>query len=146
MEGDKEKGREIKILDVEDTEEDVLIVKRTLEKSKLRNRLFIVRDGEEALNFLYNRGDYASKEQYPKPDVILLDLRLPKLDGLEVLKRIRNDERLKDIPVVVFTMSDKDEDIIKTYEDGISGYILKSRFAHKTAKMEGLLDTILALV
>lgn len=138
--------KEIKILLVEDLEEDILIVERALEKSELRNRLFVARDGEEALDFLYNRGDYASKEEYPKPDVILLDLRLPKLDGIEVLKRIKSEEELKDIPVVVLTSSDRDVDIIKTYEEGVKGYIVKSAFIQKTAKMEGLLDAIISFV
>ena len=142
MEGEEEA---IKILHVEDTELDRLIVKRALEKSKLRNRRWACKDGEEALDFLYNRGKYASKEEYPKPDIILLDLRMPKVDGIEVLKQIKSDGELKDIPVAVFTTSEKDEDIIKTFEDGVGSYILKSRFVHKTAAMEGLIDTIISL-
>ncbi|RJS82817.1 response regulator [Methanophagales archaeon] len=144
MEG-REEG-EIKILLVEDTEDDILIVERALKKGMLRSRLFVARDGEEALDFLYNRGDYADEKRYPKPDIILLDLRLPKLDGIDVLKRIRSDEKLKDIPVVVFTSSDRDVDIIKTYEDGVRGYIVKSAFIQKTVKMEGLLDAIISFI
>ena len=138
--------KEIKILHVEDTEMDRLIVKRALEKSKLRNRLFVCEDGEQALDFLYNRGDYTSQKEYPKPDVILLDLNMPKVDGITVLKQIKSDDKLKNIPVVVFTTSDRDEDIIRTFEDGVSSYLLKSKFIHKTAEMEGLFDTILSLV
>jgi len=144
MEG-REEG-EIKILLVEDMEDDILIVERALKKGMLRSRLFVARDGEEALDFLYNRGDYADEKRYPKPDIILLDLRLPKLDGIDVLKRIRSDEKLKDIPVVVFTSSDRDVDIIKTYEDGVRGYIVKSAFIQKTVKMEGLLDAIISFI
>ncbi len=136
----------IKILQVDDTEMDRLIVKRALEKSKLRNRLFVCEDGEQALDFLYNRGDYTSQKEYPKPDVILLDLNMPKVDGITVLKQIKSDDKLKNIPVVVFTTSDRDEDIIRTFEDGVSSYLLKSKFIHKTAEMEGLFDTILSLV
>jgi len=141
-----EEEEETKILHVEDTEMDRLIVKRALEKSKLRNRLFVCEDGEQALDFLYNRGDYTSQKEYPKPDVILLDLNMPKVDGITVLKQIKSDEELRDIPVVIFTTSDRDEDIIRTFEDGVSSYLLKSKFIHKTAEMAGLFDTILSLV
>lgn len=141
-----EEEEEIKILHVEDTEMDRLIVKRALEKSKLRNRLFVCEDGEQALDFLYNRGDYTSREEYPKPDVILLDLNMPKVDGITVLKQIKSDDKLRNISVVIFTTSDRDEDIIRTFEDGVSSYLLKSKFVHKTAEMEGLFDTILSLV
>ena len=137
---------EIKILHVEDTEMDRLIVKRALEKIKLRNRLFVCEDGEQALDFLYNRGDYTSQKEYPKPDVILLDLNMPKVDGITVLKQIKSDDKLRNISVVIFTTSDRDEDIIRTFEDGVSSYLLKSKFVHKTAEMEGLFDTILSLV
>ena len=140
----KEKKR-IKILLVEDLEEHVLLIKNTLEQSGLKKRIWVCRDGEEALDYLYNRGDYASKEKYPKPDIIVLDLRLPKLDGLEVLKRIKSEERLKDIPVVVLTVSDETEDIRSVYNEEGTGYLLKSAFiVEKNKKMEGLLDAILS--
>ena len=139
--------REIKILLVEDLEEHVLIIRKTLEGSRLRNSVFVASDGEEALDFLYNRGDYADKKKYPKPDLILLDLRLPKLDGIEVLEQIKHEEGIKDIPVVVLTSSERDDDIIKTYEKGVKSYILKSALiVQKRGKMEGLLDAIISLV
>ncbi len=145
----KEKEKEIKILLVEDLEEHVLIVENALEGSKLRNRLFVTRDGEEALDFLYKRGKYADTD-YPKPDVILLDLRLPKIDGIEVLKKIKEEEGLKDIPVVVLTSSDREDDIIKSYEGDVKSYLLKSVLLksvliQKTGKMRELLDAILSL-
>lgn len=143
----EEEEKEINVLLVEDLEEHVLIITHALERSELRKRVFVTRDGEEALDFLYNRGKYLSKEEYPKPDIILLDLRLPKLDGIEVLKRIRREEELKDIPVIVLTSSKRDEDIIGAYKSGVSSYLLKSTFmVEKTANMEGLLDAILSLV
>jgi len=141
-----EEEKEIKILHVDDTEMDRFIVKRALEKSALGNRLFVCEDGEQALDFLYHRGEYTSQEEYPKPDIILLDLNMPKIDGIGVLKQIKNDEELKDIPVIIFTTSDRDEDIIRTFEDGVNSYLLKSKFIHKTAEMEGLFDAILSLV
>jgi two-component system response regulator len=138
---------EIKILLIEDLDEHVLIIKKVFKESRLRNIVFVTRDGEEALDFLYNRGDYADEKKYPKPDVILLDLRLPKLDGIEVLEQIKQEEEIKDIPVVVLTASERDEDIIKTYEEGVKSYILKSAFiVQKRGKMEGLLDAIISLV
>lgn len=143
----REEEKEIKILLVEDLEEHVFIIKNALEQSELKKRVWVCRDGEEALDFLYNRGDYASRDKYPKPDVILLDLRLPKLDGMDVLKRIKSEDRLKDIPVVVLTASKRDEDIIRAYKSGTKSYILKSTFiVEKTANMEGLLDAIISLV
>ena len=139
--------KEIKILLVEDLEEHVLIIRTVLERSRLRKRVFVASDGEAALDFLYNRGDYADEKKYPKPDIILLDLRLPKLDGIEVLEQIKQEEELKDIPVVVLTSSARDDDIIKTYEEGVKSYILKSAFiVQKRGKMEGLLDAIISLV
>lgn len=139
--------KEIKILLVEDLEEDVLIIRIALERSRLRNRVFVASDGEEALDFLYNRGDYADEKKYPKPGIILLDLRLPKLDGIEVLEQIKREEEFKDIPVIVLTASERDEDIIKAYEEGAESYILKSAFfVQKTGKVEELLDAIISLV
>jgi len=145
--GEKEgKKEERKILLVEDLEEHVQIIRNALEQSGQTNRIWVCGDGEEALDFLYNRGDYTSKEKYPEPDVILLDLRLPKLDGLEVLERIKSEERLKDIPVVVLTVSGKDEDIIRACTNGAKSYLLKSTLiVGKTRKMEGLLNALLSL-
>lgn len=139
--------KEINILLVEDLEEHVLIIRKALERGRLRNRVFVASDGEAALDFLYNRGDYVDEKKYPKPDIILLDLRLPKLDGIEVLEQIKQEKELKDIPVVVLTSSARDDDIIKTYEEGVKSYILKSAFiVQKSGKMEGLLDAIISLV
>lgn len=138
--------KELKILIVEDEEEHVLIIRNALESSKREKRIWVCKDGAEALDFLHNLGAYKSVEQYPKPDVILLDLRLPKVDGLEVLKQIKSEEELKDIPVVVLTASERGEDIIEAYRDNVQGYLLKSAFiVTKGAKMEGLLDALLSL-
>jgi two-component system response regulator len=138
--------KELKILIVEDQEEHVLIIQNALEQSELKKRIWVCRDGEEALNYLYNKGDYASKEDYPKPDVILLDLRLPKIDGLEVLDRIKGNEGLKDIPVVVLTASEEGEDIVRAYKGDVKGYLLKSAFiVSKSGKMEELLDALISL-
>lgn len=135
----------INILQVEDSRADAVLVKKILDRSKLKTTISVVSDGEKALDYLFHRGDYEDMNKYPRPDLVLLDLRLPKLDGTGVLKRIREQEHLKDLPVVIFTSSERDEDIIRTYEDGAGGYLLKSAFAKKSTKMEGLLDIILSL-
>jgi CheY-like chemotaxis protein len=138
--------KELKILIVEDQEEHVLIIQNALEQSELKKRISVCRDGEEALDYLYNQGDYASKEDYPKPDVILLDLRLPKIDGLEVLDRIKSNDDLKDIRVIVLTASEEGEDIVRAYKGDVKGYLLKSAFiVSKSGKMEELLDALISL-
>jgi two-component system response regulator len=143
--GTKEK-KELNILIVEDQEEHVLIIKDALERSSWTKRIWVCRDGAEALDFLFNRGAYATKAAYPNPDVILLDLRLPKVDGLAVLDQIKADEKLRKIPVIVLTASERGEDIIEAYRDDVKGYLLKSAFiVSKAGKMEGLLDALLSL-
>ena len=143
--GTKEK-KELNILIVEDQEEHVLIIKDALERSAWSKRIWVCRDGAEALDFLFKRGAYASKTAYPNPDVILLDLRLPKVDGLAVLDQIKADEELRKIPVIVLTASERSEDILEAYRDDVKGYLLKSAFiVSKTGKMDGLLDALLSL-
>lgn len=138
--------REIRILMVEDTEEHALLVRDALEEGRLKHRLFVVETGEEALDFLYNRGNYADEGEYPKPDIILLDLRLPGMDGREVLKQIKREERLKDIPVNVLTVSKEEGDIVKAYQEGADSYTLKSvAFAPPAGRTTALLDAIVAL-
>jgi len=112
----------IEILMVEDSEGDIRLAQIALKKAKLINTLHVVKDGETALNFLQKRGDH---KDAPKPDLILLDLNLPKLNGHEVLREIRSNPELKTIPVVVLTTSDADEDILKSYELQASCYITK---------------------
>jgi len=111
------------ILLVEDNPDDVQLTKRALQKNNISNQLEVVHDGVEAMNHLLNAasGDNSS----PLPTVILLDLKLPKMDGLEVLKRIRADERLKRLPVVILTSSKEEQDILKSYDLGANSYIRK---------------------
>lgn len=143
----EEKKQDVKILLVEDTEEHVLLITNALEEWGVKKRFFVCRDGEEALDFLYNRGNFTSREQYPKPTIIILDLQLPKLDGLEVLKQIKSEERLKDIPVVVLTVSERDEDIVRAYQSHAKGYLLKSvLILPKKGRMKGLLSNILSML
>lgn len=138
--------REINILLVEDTEEHAVIVKRMLEDGKLNSRIFLTRDGQAALDFLYHHGDYADGNVYPRPDIILLDLKLPKVNGLEMLARIKGEDGLKDIPVVVLTASDEAKDILTSYERGADSYLTKSvLFLSKGAEPTVILDTVISM-
>lgn len=139
--------KEINILLVEDTEEHALLVRRGLEDGVMKHRLFLARDGQEALDFLFNRAEYANQEEYPRPDVILLDLRLPRVSGIEVLEKLSAEERLKGIPVVVLTASDQRDDILRSIGAGARSYVLKSgTIAAKTGEIKGILDAIVTLL
>lgn len=115
-------GRPIEILLVEDNPGDVRLVLETLKENKLRNSLDVVEDGVEALVFLGREGKYADA---PRPDLILLDLNLPKKDGREVLAEIKADENLRRIPVVILTTSKAEEDILKAYDLNANCYVTK---------------------
>jgi CheY-like chemotaxis protein len=113
------------ILLVEDNLDDEELAVRALKKSNIANELIVVRDGVEALNFLFAEGPYAGRRANSMPQVVLLDLKLPKLDGLGVLRRIRADERTKLLPVVVLTSSNEEQDRIKSYGLGANSYVRK---------------------
>lgn len=115
----------IAILLVEDNPDDVEITKRALEEGKVRNTLYVVRDGQEALDFLYHQGEYVDESKAPRPGLILLDIRLPKIDGIEVLGRLKSDPNFRKIPIIMLTVSDNDEDINKCYDLGANSYIVK---------------------
>lgn len=122
-----EKGevKPINILLVEDNEDDIVIIRRAFfKKGKLTNGLYIVRNGEEALDFINHRGKYA-EEKPPTPGLILLDISMPRMNGFEVLKKLKADPEHKKIPVIMLTTSDREEDIIKSYESGACSYITK---------------------
>ncbi|MFD8673414.1 response regulator [Streptomyces seoulensis] len=112
----------IDVLLVEDDPGDELMTREAFEDNKIGNTLHVVRDGEEALDFLYRRGDHAGA---PRPDLILLDLNLPKYDGRQVLERIKSDQDLADIPVVVLTTSAAEEDILRSYKLHANAYVTK---------------------
>ena len=115
----------IKILLVEDNPDDILITQRALKEAKVVNKLWIVRDGQEALDFLEHKGQYQNPLVAPKPGLILLDINLPKVNGIEVLKKIKEDPELRKIPTVMLTVSRRDEDIIKGYNSGCNSFIQK---------------------
>lgn len=113
---------EIHILLVEDNEGDIVLTKEALTTGKIRNRISVARDGEEALHFLRKQGDFTNAE---KPDLILLDINLPKIDGIEVLMEIKNDPDFKSIPVVMLTTSSSEKDVTAAYKNHANCYITK---------------------
>jgi CheY-like chemotaxis protein len=113
-----------RILVVEDDPKDVELTLTALDEYNLANEVVVARDGVEALDYLYYRGKFSSRSD-GNPAVLLLDLKLPKLDGLEVLQRIRSDEKLKAIPVVVLTSSHEEKDIVASYRLGVNAYVVK---------------------
>jgi two-component system response regulator len=113
------------ILLVEDNPDDELLAIRALEKNKIMNEVVVARDGAEALDYLFGAGPYTGRDMNVMPQIILLDLKLPKIDGLEVLRRLRNDERTKLLPVVVLTSSKEERDLTESYSLGANSYIRK---------------------
>ena len=113
------------ILLVEDNPDDEALTLRALKKSHIGNDIFVVRDGAEALDFLFCTGAYAHRDKREMPHMILLDLKLPKVDGLEVLRRIRADERTRLLPVVILTSSNEEQDLLEGYKKGANSYIRK---------------------
>lgn len=113
------------ILLVEDNPDDVALTKRALDKSHIANKLIVAEDGEEALDYLFGRGVHEGRDTNVLPTLILLDLKLPKVDGYEVLRRIREDERTKRLPVVIMTSSNEQHDVINCYDGGANSYIRK---------------------
>lgn len=127
------------LLLVEDNPSDEELTLRALTKQKVLNDIVVVRDGVEALEFLFGEGKYEGRDLSHQPDVILLDLKLPRLGGLEVLQRIRADERTKLLPVVVLTSSSQEEDIISSYRLGANSYVRKPvKFADFTEAVRQL--------
>jgi CheY-like chemotaxis protein len=116
---------EVDILLVEDSPSDAELTVRVLQKNHLTKKIKVVTDGEEALDFLFSRGLYKERSMNAVPRLVLLDLKLPVVNGLEVLKEIKSDERTKIIPVVVLTSSSEDMDIFKSYQLGVNSYIVK---------------------
>lgn len=124
------------ILLVEDDPEDQELTRRALRGSKHRNRLITLDDGEQALDYLYRRGDYADPTVSPRPDLILLDLNMPRVDGRAVLERIKQDPELRRIPVVILTTSAHEEDILRSYDLGVNSYVTKP------SRMEGFIEAV----
>jgi CheY-like chemotaxis protein len=115
----------VEILLVEDNPEDLALALRALAKSHLANHIHVARDGEEALNFILCEGPHAKRKIEDGPKVVLLDLKLPRVDGLEVLRRIKGDPRTASTPIVVLTSSKEQKDVVESYRIGVNSYIVK---------------------
>jgi CheY-like chemotaxis protein len=130
---------DVEILLVEDNPNDVELTLRALQKQNLSNKVFVVKDGAEALDFMFATGTYSHRKIDKRPRVVLLDLKLPKVDGLEVLKRIKADTRTNQIPVVMLTSSQEDRDVLDSYGLGVNSYIVKpvdfSNFVHAVSEL-----------
>ncbi len=127
------------ILLIEDTPDDEKLITMSLKKSNIGNDLVVVRDGQEAVDYLFGRGPHAGRDAKALPTVVLLDLKLPKIDGLDVLRMIRADERTKLLPVVILTSSDEERDRVESYNLGANSYVRKpidfAEFAEAVKKL-----------
>jgi len=110
---------------VEDNEHDILAVKRAWQENRIGNSLYVVRNGDECLDFLHRRGKYSRAQSAPRPDVVLLNNQLPKMNGLEVLKQIRESEEFHYLPVIMFTASESERDQLKAYDLLANAYVVK---------------------
>jgi two-component system, response regulator len=115
----------IDILLVDDSQDDIDLALHALRREKLANSIFVVRDGEEALDFLFCRGAFTERSFDQPPKLVLLDLKMPKVNGLQVLKEIKSDPRTKSIPVVIMTSSGEERDLVESYNSGVNSYIQK---------------------
>jgi two-component system response regulator len=133
------------ILLVEDNEDHAEITLFTLEENEVENPVHWVKDGQEALDYLFNQGAYADTDKYQTPGLILLDLKLPKLDGLEVLERIKAEKGLKRVPVVMLTTSNREEEVLRSYDLGVNSYVTKPvQFEELTGKLTHIVSFWLA--
>ena len=120
-----ESNKLVKILLVEDNLDDIVIAQKAFKEAKLVNPLFVVRDGEEALEFLHQRGRYQNGASSPRPNLILLDINIPKVNGLEVLAHVKHDSELRRIPVIMLTSSRRDQDVVAGYTNGCNSFLQK---------------------
>ena len=127
------------ILLVEDDPDDVELILRSLKKYNISNKVTVVSDGQEVLDYLFTRGAYANLDREAMPAVVLLDIKLPKIDGIEVLRRLRADERTKLLPVVMLTSSREQQDLVNSYKYGCNSYVRKpiefNEFAEAVSKL-----------
>lgn len=122
---EKRKGEPINILLAEDNEDDIEITTIVFEQARIHNNLSIVKNGQEAWDYLNRQGDYQEEEKYPMPQLMLLDINMPKMGGFELLEKIKSHDRFKVVPVVMLTSSKNEEDIVRSYGKGVAAYISK---------------------
>ncbi len=128
---------QLTVLLIEDNLRDVRLTQRAFVQASLSHNLRVVRDGDEALAYLYREGEYKDPSSAPRPDVILLDLNLPRMGGHEVLRRLKRDPRFKSVPIIVLTTSGRPDDVRQAYEEGANAYLLKPvEFARFTEMLE----------
>jgi len=133
------KGKPVDILLVEDDSDHVELILRALKDNNLLNEVYVVMDGQEALDFMYHKGSYSDETKFPRPGLILLDIKLPKIDGIEVLKRLKGDSQFKSIPIIMLTTSTRDEEITECYAGGANSYVVKPMdFENFTKKVKEL--------
>jgi len=128
----------IDILLVQNNEMDIKMISKAFRNAKLKNTIFVVRDGQEALDYVYAKGEFREKGKSPQPDIILLDVIIPKVDGLQVLEKLKNDPQKCKIPIVMLSSSNNEEAVTKSYQNGAAGYIPKPV---EYADFENLVDT-----
>ncbi len=116
---------EIELLLVEDNVYDAELTIRSLKKVGLANKIFHVKDGAEALDYIFSKGEFSERASFKKPKLILLDIKMPKVDGIEVLRQIKSNEATRTIPVVIMTSSKEEQDIITSYSLGVNSYVVK---------------------
>lgn len=119
------KGVPLRILLIEDNEDHAALVIRSMKDHRVANTITYLQDGEQALEYLFSKGKYQNRDEYPLPNLILLDLRLPKIDGTEVLKKVKESDELKHIPVVVLTSSRNQADVMRSYDHHVNSYLVK---------------------
>lgn len=118
-------GEPVRIMLIEDNEDHAYAVKLSFSRHRVANKIYRVADGEAALDFLFRRNEYADPSKSPRPHVIFLDLRLPKIDGLEVLRQIKESEQLHRIPIVILTTSAAEQDLVEAYDCHVNSYLVK---------------------
>ncbi len=118
-------AKSIDILLVEDSQTDIKIALRAFAEAELKSNIYVVNNGEEALDYLDHKGRYEDKVKFPRPDLILLDIKMPKMDGFGLLKKIKANSDYNFIPVIMLTSSKEDEDVVKSYKDGAASFIQK---------------------
>ena len=134
------------ILLVEDNPDDVELTLRALKQNNIKNEIVVARDGVEALDFLFGTGEYEGRDLNDLPALIVLDLKLPRIDGLEVLRKIRADERIRLLPVVILTSSKEEQDLVRGYSLGTNSYVLKPVDFNQFTRAVGLLGLYWLLI